>query len=90
MKQCTECRKFKLRSDFTKRTASKDGLRPCCKKCVREYQQRHYHGITNEEHDAYLDGLRDKLYKLMQKYGISYVKAAKAAPEIAKQLALDD
>ena len=41
-KRCTKCKKWKDESEFSKQRTSKDGLRPWCKKCEREYTRKYY------------------------------------------------
>jgi hypothetical protein len=38
-KQCTQCKNFKIFSDFHKYAKSPDGYKHFCKQCVREYDQ---------------------------------------------------
>ena len=35
-KKCSKCNELKPATQFSKRTISKDGLQPYCKKCVNE------------------------------------------------------
>ncbi len=42
MKRCARCKKQKTESKFGKGRKSRDGLRPWCKKCEREYARKYY------------------------------------------------
>ena len=37
MKECTTCKQVKPTTEFNKRSASKDGLKPCCRECDNAY-----------------------------------------------------
>lgn len=42
MKQCRTCEEWKDESEFYKDKSRKDGLRYCCKTCVKITQKKHY------------------------------------------------
>ncbi len=68
MKQCTKCNKLKSKSEFSKNSKNKDGLRYWCKKCEREYKRRHYRKnrgtvkqyFVYEESHRTIDGVKQK------------------------------
>jgi hypothetical protein len=42
MKKCSECKQWKAKAEFHKRTLSRDGLQPKCKKCsLKNYKIRY-------------------------------------------------
>lgn len=43
MKTCLKCQKSKLFIEFSKRSASKDGLQPWCRDCNRLRSRQYYH-----------------------------------------------
>jgi Restriction endonuclease len=52
LKQCTQCRRWKLRSEFHKREESPDGLKPICKECRKSVEKSYnteYHQNHKEE-----------------------------------------
>ena len=50
-KVCSKCKQFKMSSEFSVNRASKDGLRPDCKSCNKEYREgRKLQTMTTEEH----------------------------------------
>ena len=57
LKTCTKCKIEKLRSEFSKNRAAKDGLQTWCKACVAVYNLEH-----KEERTAY-----DEVYRLEHK-----------------------
>ena len=68
MKQCTKCNKLKGKSEFSKNSKNKDGLRYWCKKCEREYKRRYYRRnrgsvkkyFVYEESHRTIDGVKQK------------------------------
>ena len=68
MKQCTKCNKLKSKSEFSKNSNNKDGLKYWCKKCDREYKRRYYRKnrgpvkryFRYEETHRTVDGVKQK------------------------------
>ncbi len=68
MKQCTKCKQRKDKSEFSKNSKNKDGLRYWCKKCEREYKRRYYRRnrgplkryFRYEESHRTIDGVKQK------------------------------
>ena len=42
MKTCSKCKLEKLKSEFSKNLAKKDGLQSCCRECARSNSGNHY------------------------------------------------
>ena len=51
-KICTNCKKTLPISEFGKHSASRNGLNPCCKCCVRERGKQQYRNMTKEEKES--------------------------------------
>ena len=49
MKECRVCKKSKPLTEFSKRKASKDGVRTLCKPCACDYNKRWYYGGKNKD-----------------------------------------
>lgn len=43
LKQCTKCKQFKEKTEFSKHKLGKHGLRPRCKKCISEEGKQYRH-----------------------------------------------
>src|ERR1039458_10047433 len=59
MKFCIRCCTNKLLAEFSKRSASLDGLQPYCSICLRKYQQEYYKQHKDKK-DAQVKGWRAK------------------------------
>ena len=72
MKQCTKCLQWKDESEFSKRTASPDGLYPQCKACVKAGNKERK---ERAEKMAILEAAKGadarKDFMLMKHYGIT-------------------
>jgi hypothetical protein len=71
---CKVCNQEKLFSDFPKRSGYKDGIRPNCRVCYREYQNNSHH-LHKHKHPH--DYEKDKDSKLKRAYGIGYAEYLK-------------
>lgn len=59
MKKCTACNQVLPVTDFNKRAASKDGLRPTCKRCQRAYNKASYNpGKCREKYAKNRESIR--------------------------------
>lgn len=67
MKKCTKCNIEKELSDFSKNKSSKDGLRPSCKSCVKEYYKSNADTIKEYNKEHYKANA-DKKNKQSKKY----------------------
>jgi hypothetical protein len=69
MKVCKTCNTEKEVEEFSKGKGYKDGIRPHCIECRREYEVESYH---KHKHKRPYDYETDKDRKLKATYGISY------------------
>ena len=60
MKVCSKCRLEKELNDFSKRSASKDGLNPRCKSCDKAYKEANKERI-NDYQKAYRKANKERL-----------------------------
>lgn len=80
-KKCSKCNEFKPTTEFHKKTSAKDGLKPDCKQCRKQYSQIRYQ--SNKE--KILE--KQKQYQQSHKHEIlEYNKQYKQShkPEIAE------
>ena len=49
---CTRCDNYKKASEFFKRSASIDGLQPCCKECDQQLRAERYYGDWDREKET--------------------------------------
>ena len=68
-KVCKNCKEDKPIAEFAKGKGYKDGIRPYCIVCRREYEVKSYH---KHKHKRPYDYLSDKDRKLQRAFGISY------------------
>lgn len=68
---CKTCKEEKPFDAFPKNTAYKDGIRPNCVECHREYQNDSHH---KHKHKRPHDYEKDKDSKLKRAYGIGYAE----------------
>lgn len=69
LKICKICKEEKPAEDFPAGKGYKNGLRPYCKPCRKEYELKNYH---KNKHKRPYDYLYDKDKKLKKAFGISY------------------
>jgi hypothetical protein len=58
MKKCNKCEENKELNEFSKRTASKDGLRSLCKTCIKIYRKSYY--LKNYEKEKFTGSIWQK------------------------------
>lgn len=68
---CKTCSVEKSFDDFPKKKVYKDGIRPHCIECYREYQVKSFH---KHKHKRPYNYEIDKDKKLQKSFGISYVE----------------
>jgi hypothetical protein len=61
MKVCSKCGIEKELNDFTRMTESKDGLKPWCKECVKEYNTKYL--VTHREENKIRSAKRLALHR---------------------------
>lgn len=67
-KECKECGKLKDITQFSKRTASKDGLQPKCRECNKKDNHKFRTEINPEHHSKWQNSNLDKLLTYIKKY----------------------
>ena len=65
MKKCSKCKIISLKSNFHKRSKSKDGFQSQCKFCVNHYNRNYYY----KKHDSELE--RSRKYKFQNRENIN-------------------
>lgn len=97
LKQCTQCREWKDRSEFHKDSQKKDGLNPRCKKCMKIATHKWYEENTEQAKDArkkykeknpeyykeYSQKNRDKIFRYKQREDVK-IKARAASSRWTK------
>ena len=68
-RECKTCGEVKPHSEFHKNKKYKDNIRPHCKVCRREYENKSHHKHKHKRPYRYEE---DKNIKLQRTYGISY------------------
>ena len=64
VKKCCMCKNISLKSNFNRKTISKDGLQAYCISCQKEYRKKYYldnHSQINEHHKRYKEQNREKI-----------------------------
>ena len=73
-KKCTKCGEIKILSEFHKRQASPNGLRPDCKDCARAWRKVYYKNNT-EKIKAYAQSYNKSNREHISAYKKAYAKA---------------
>ena len=71
MKICKTCKQEKSLDQFPKGNGYKDGIRPHCIECRREYENKSFHKHKHKRPHVYEE---DKDRKLKKAYGIGYAE----------------
>jgi len=50
MKQCTKCKKVKSKSEYSKNTRNKSGLKSSCKECDSIFAKYRYNSVGRQEY----------------------------------------
>ena len=61
MKRCSNCKKYKKLSEFSKDLKTKDGIRLTCKKCCSDYYKRYYKQYSKKQKE------KSKIYRINNK-----------------------